>query len=392
MKKTIALGIVFLLFIVSFTSISGNQINNPIIQTSGRGDILYVGGSGEGNYTKIQDAINDASDGDTVFVFDDSSPYYESIQIDKSINLIGENRDTTIIDANRSNTAIFIISDAVSIHGFTIQNAKNWGIDIDFGLGFCTISDNIIADNEGGLDMWSSCNNTIEGNTFYTNEFVGLNLWLSNNNTISGNTFENLLGGYNSQGIVIGNSIGNNISKNVIKTTGEGIILWTSADYNLILNNIISRNYYCGIRISKSLNNKIIGNTIRYNQDYGIFIQDADSKDNVIYHNNLINIFEGAMNAMDKGTNIWDDGEYGNYWSDYKFKYPNAKRIWLKGIWDTPYEIEGGDNKDNCPLIKQWPNDLSIDKSKNKATDNMLLLRIFERFPLLHRLYYFFRM
>ena len=30
---------------------------------------LYVGGSGEGNYTKIQDAIDDASDGDIVFVY-----------------------------------------------------------------------------------------------------------------------------------------------------------------------------------------------------------------------------------------------------------------------------------------------------------------------------------
>ena len=29
----------------------------------------YVGGSGGGNYSSIQDAIDDASDGDTVFVY-----------------------------------------------------------------------------------------------------------------------------------------------------------------------------------------------------------------------------------------------------------------------------------------------------------------------------------
>jgi hypothetical protein len=45
---------------------------------------LYVGGTGEGNYSRIQDAIDDAVDGDTVFVYDDSSPYYEHIRINKS--------------------------------------------------------------------------------------------------------------------------------------------------------------------------------------------------------------------------------------------------------------------------------------------------------------------
>ena len=48
-------------------------------------------------------------------------------------------------------------------------------------------------------------------------------------------------------------------------------------------------------------------------------------------------------------------GKKGNYWSDYKEKYPDAKKQPFKGIWDTPYEIEGGDNKDTCPLLKQWP-------------------------------------
>ena len=35
------------------------------------GNILYVGGSGPGNFTSIQDAVNNASEGDTVFVFDE---------------------------------------------------------------------------------------------------------------------------------------------------------------------------------------------------------------------------------------------------------------------------------------------------------------------------------
>ena len=71
---------------------------------------LYVGGSGPGNYTKIQDAIDDAFFGDTVFVYDDSSPYYENLKISKSIELIGENRNTTIIDGNDKQDVVQINS------------------------------------------------------------------------------------------------------------------------------------------------------------------------------------------------------------------------------------------------------------------------------------------
>ena len=51
---------------------------------------MYVGGSGPNNYTTIQSAIDDAVDGDTVFVYDDSSPYREHLLIETSINLLGE--------------------------------------------------------------------------------------------------------------------------------------------------------------------------------------------------------------------------------------------------------------------------------------------------------------
>ncbi|MHA2040104.1 MAG: hypothetical protein ACW98X_27165 [Promethearchaeota archaeon] len=81
MKKVITISVIALFVGMSFTSISGNQINNQIVKISSRGSILYVGGSGPGNYTIIQDAIENASVGDTVFVFDDSSPYLENVTV-----------------------------------------------------------------------------------------------------------------------------------------------------------------------------------------------------------------------------------------------------------------------------------------------------------------------
>ena len=72
----------------SITSVS-YQIMESIIPLDS-GNTLYVGGDGPGNYTRIQDAVNNASDGDTVFVYDDSSPSFERISINKSINLVGQ--------------------------------------------------------------------------------------------------------------------------------------------------------------------------------------------------------------------------------------------------------------------------------------------------------------
>ena len=75
MKKSIAIGIIFL-FILSALApltlgynvkISDIKEQTPLIVS--RGNTLYVGGSGPGNYTKIQDAIDNTSDGDTVFVY-----------------------------------------------------------------------------------------------------------------------------------------------------------------------------------------------------------------------------------------------------------------------------------------------------------------------------------
>ena len=116
MKKIILiLGIIFLLIGISINPSSGINIDKKSIKIMSEGKTLFVGGSGPNNYTTIQEAINDAVDGDTVFVYDDSSPYYENIIIDKSISLIGENRNTTVIDGNYIGNVIEIIADKIII-------------------------------------------------------------------------------------------------------------------------------------------------------------------------------------------------------------------------------------------------------------------------------------
>ena len=120
MKKTVTLLLICTIlmstpqtaFLISYNS------------TQATGSTLYVGGIGAGNYTSIQQAIDNASTDDTIFVYDDSSPYYENILINKTLSLIGENHLTTIIDGNESNGhLICITAESVMLTGFTLQHS-----------------------------------------------------------------------------------------------------------------------------------------------------------------------------------------------------------------------------------------------------------------------------
>ena len=76
-----------------------------------------------------------------------------------------------------------------------------------------------------------------------------------------------------------------------------------------------------------------------------------------IRHNNFINNGVNAEdNSLPDAFCEWDNGEEGNYWDDYKERYPFARPRLLKPwIWNTPYDIDGGDNKDRYPLIGPYP-------------------------------------
>ena len=84
------------------------------------GNTLYVGGDGPGNYSAIQDAITDAANGDTIFVY--NGTYYENILIYKSIQLLGEEKNTTIIDGDKKGDVVQVMADNVTISGFTVKN------------------------------------------------------------------------------------------------------------------------------------------------------------------------------------------------------------------------------------------------------------------------------
>lgn len=78
---TTKLNSLWVILILTIPFYPGTQITNEKTSCN----ILYVGGSGSANFTSIQDACDTAGEEDTVFVYDDSSPYRENIIINTSL-------------------------------------------------------------------------------------------------------------------------------------------------------------------------------------------------------------------------------------------------------------------------------------------------------------------
>ena len=137
-------------FGINLSSISEGKTFDKTTSPIELGNMLYVGGSGPGNFSRIQDAIDNASVGDTVFVYDDPAPYNENLIVNKTLHLIGENKETTIINGDSAGNVIVILAEMVSVSGFTIQmtgiDEGNSGINIRANSS--VISDNILVNND----------------------------------------------------------------------------------------------------------------------------------------------------------------------------------------------------------------------------------------------------
>jgi len=97
------------------------------------------------------------------FVYDESSPYIESLYIGKSINVIGENKNTTVIDGIGIDDVVKLYANGIEITGFMIQNSGIEGYDAGIGVysDDNIIHDNIISSNNDGLVIHSSLNNSV---------------------------------------------------------------------------------------------------------------------------------------------------------------------------------------------------------------------------------------
>jgi parallel beta-helix repeat protein len=190
--------------------------------------------------------------GDTIEV--SSGTYYEHVFADKNnLKIIGENSDTTIIDANMqggsNHAAVYITGSNVLFSGFTVQNCPD----------------------VSGITVYGEKTTIIENN---------------------------------------------------------------------IMNNTV------GIRLFAN-NGKIARNNV-HNNSYGIWMQNNIESSKLYYNNFFYNTRHFYQQQPSQGSNSWDNGYAGNFWSNYTGTDTSGD-----GIGETPYIIDSN-NIDYYPLMSPY--------------------------------------
>lgn len=258
---------------------------------------------------------------------------------------------------NTTDYTTYILTDNI------ISRAVDYGIVVERnntvldGRGYTVKGANITFSM--GIYLYGVSNVTIK-NVNISLFFYGIYLEESSYNTIAGNNITK-----NWFGVYIDSYCNNNtISGNNIMNNGNGITLegkHTEIEerdcfHNSIIENNIVNNTGSAITLRMCHYNSVIGNNITGNKGSGIYLSEYSSN-NVIHHNNFTDNGSQAKYGAGFGSNVWDNGTYGNYWSDYK----GWDGTWIfgfvigrDGIGDQPYVIDEI-NKDRYPLTTNYP-------------------------------------
>jgi len=417
-NRLIGKGIVFgiVLLFVGASAISVISTDVPVDEGE-RGTLIVPD-----QYPTIQAAIDNASDGDTIYVRNGFYP--ENVEVTKSVNLIGEDRDTTIIEGPYGVT-ITCFADGINVTNFTIQN-----IELGSGGGIgCEYYDNIVISYNKirhigmGIGLYSWDNAIISNNIITDYCYTGISInYMCSNIRISDNIISNPVNPV-ATGIsvtepifditIMGNDIyGNNedsqygitgvptkhnmplkisptssyhdahkrsfssgniiIEHNTIIDHGYGISLVSCNDFNISYNTISSNSLNSfGIVLDNSMGaNTILGNTISTG-NYGISLGGSDNtiiSGNTI-HNTEINpgislgdssgnTISGNIIQNNSKAGIWLSASNGNTITDNVLQNNNDTGIYLYSSSNNNIIANNSIVANTVYGIKLWTNNI----------------------------------
>lgn len=300
------------------------------------------------DYPTIQAAIDSASYGDTILVR--NGTYYENVVLNKTVTLLGENREATIIDANQSGDCLRVTASGVTVTGFTLRNGGSRPATAYSCVSLSSNENKVV----GNILLGSWCGVSLADHCQH--EVIESNRIADNLNGISGE----LLHGAR----IIGNDIVNNLM---------GIWLGPYSSYCNVSFNNLTGSWTQGLYTYAPSYCTFEGNNITSNNQAGwsvgltLAFQVQLSYGNRFFHNNIANVGQQIKLEMATPDELALDNGYpfgGNYWSDYNgtdsSRGPYQNATGSDGIGDTPYTIDGN-NTDNYPLTNPWsPHDIAI--------------------------------
>ena len=332
------------------------------------------------DYLTISSAIQNALVGDTIFV-KKGTHHEEKITIDKSISLIGESVDETILSLNPPlveiwflrnllwvpDTAIRINADDVKFQRFTIHLPDDYG----YRSGISAVGDGIsFIDNKvANRSVYLSGSNL---NITY-NLLPGTLQVAGSSLTIACNRIKDILKIQGSSNLIYANNIGSGYYSDGIYLNGSlncvvgnsfsTMEMWDDCNSNFIIgnsfvnldlkefgkggcsDNIISKNRVSGhlgindgIWLWEGENNIISANSIR-NCVNGLLLGTTGKTavENSVYLNNFENNANHvrSLSGSNHTVNHFDNGVKGNYYDDYQGNDANGD-----GVGDSPYVIQ----------------------------------------------------
>ncbi len=181
-------------------------------------------------FVSIQDAVDWASPGDTLFV--ESGTYFETVILNKKIILMGVDSGggLPVIDVSQRGNGIDIRVDGCTVERFFIRNGSLFtGIRV-------ASSDNILRKNTirgfgQGVYLLSSRRTAVEGNNISENDRVGIVIEASGENTIEYNAITKNTLGIALDEYSLSNKINrNNFINNQNVVSKSATSLWSSTD------------------------------------------------------------------------------------------------------------------------------------------------------------------
>jgi len=254
------------------------------------------GGTFNASVTPIQDAVNNASGGETICVKDGN--YSENVDVNTAnLTIQSENgaANCVVNATNSSDHVFYVTADWVNITGFTVENATGsnaTGVYL-YGVNHCNISNNVMCSNNmGGIYLNATHNSTLD------------------NNTVS----------HSLAGIGLENSTYNNVTNSNISNTSYAIAVWRLSHFNRVINNTIFNTTGVvapphgvlgwAIELMDSSNNLIDNNRVYNTTASGddadavgicVMAYTAPANNNTITNNELYNTTASGMNASAMG-------------------------------------------------------------------------------------------